>query len=88
MQHKLKFYNIFPEFNQVYNELHQVTKDNQNSNESKSNHIILTLVYGVEHKIVTESNLDNHQPSKIKGSQIAALIYPILNLCCISDFIT
>lgn len=58
IQQKLKSHNISPEFNKIYNELRQVTKDYHNSTESASDHIISTLVYGVERKIVTESNLD------------------------------
>ncbi|WP_144499749.1 hypothetical protein [Bacillus sp. FDAARGOS_235] len=58
IQQKLKSHNISPKFNKPYNKLRQVTKDDQNSNEFAFNHINSTLVYGVEHKVVTESNLE------------------------------
>lgn len=74
---KLKFYNIFPDFNQVYNELRQENKGKQNSNESTSDYIIKTLVYGVEHKIITESNLDDILFSLLEDSLLNAYLFKL-----------
>ncbi|EMN7731510.1 hypothetical protein WB980_004916 [Bacillus cereus] len=77
IQKKLKFYNIFPDFDQVYNELRQENKDKQNSNESTSDYIIKALVYGVEHKIITESDLDDILFSLLEDSLLNAYLFKL-----------
>ncbi|MDX5914134.1 hypothetical protein [Bacillus cereus group sp. BfR-BA-01026] len=77
MLQKLKFYNVFPEFNQVYNQLRQENNTDQNSNESIPDYIIKTLIYGVEHNIINESNLDDILFSLLEDSLLNSYLFKL-----------